>query len=362
MSQVILHVISSLRDGGAQRALKNIVSENPSCSFLVLSLTSGGIYRKILQQHSNVEILSITGFLKRFISFRLAGVSVIVGWMYHGALVVYLVRMFMPSAKPVITYRQTIYDLYDFKFVTRLVIWSCRFLNNLGSLRTVYVASTSKAHHEKLGFDVTNSVVIRNGFELPDVAVARRFEGQGDIVRFVSATRFTPQKRLDLMLRSFAELIKTDCNCRLYLYGEGFEANNTVLTSLINRLNLSGLVILCGRQADALSIYGDKHFYLQTSSMEGVSNSIGEAMSWGVVPICSDVGDNKLLVADLGFVFSRTDHDELQGALISALKLIRQGGREYRTRSESCRGRIGRQFSSEATTGAWRAELGIGED
>ena len=71
---MILHVISSLRDGGAQRALKNIVSENPSC-FLVLSLTSGGIYRKILQQHSNVEILSITGFLKRFISFRLAGVS-----------------------------------------------------------------------------------------------------------------------------------------------------------------------------------------------------------------------------------------------------------------------------------------------
>lgn len=360
MSQVIVHIISSLRDGGAQRALAKIIEENPDQEFIVVSLKSGGVYSGSLKVLSNVRMLSFFSLLKAIFIPQFEITSVIVGWMYHGALATFLTRLINPRVKIIVTYRQTIYRWSDFKILTRLVILGCRFFNNITKVKTVYVAESSLLAHKKFGFDATNAIVVRNGFEIPTLSDEAK-KCQQNLIRLVSATRFSAQKQIGVMLTAFSKLEQLHPECHLYLFGEGFTAGNHELVKLLKDLKIGNKVRLCGRTSDIGQIYRDKHFYLQTSSMEGLSNSIGEAMSWGVVPVCSDVGENKLMVGDLGYVYHRADHNELTISLERAVGEYKASIADFYERSRSCRDLIRKDFSVLDARKAWREILEIRE-
>ena len=76
------------------------------------------------------------------------------------------------------------------------------------------------------------------------------------------------------------------------LVGTDVDAANEELGDLIAAAELQGRITLLGRRADIADVMNAFDVIVCTSTSEGFSNVIGEAMSCGVPCIATDVGDN----------------------------------------------------------------------
>ena len=358
MQEVSLHFITSFRDGGAQRALSKLAVGLPLHQFWIFPIRRRGKYNEVYSKMENVKVLTVRMLLAIFIRRVLCAKQsrlVLVGWMYHGCLVAALFSLFSIRCGLVFNIRQTVHSLNDFKLMTVCVIYAVRFLNNRLRPRLVFVGVRSKDSHEGIGFNTGNSVVIFNGVALANGEPKLSFNSA--TVEYVTASRYSAQKGIEFMLKGFADLVKLDKGVRLSLYGEGLSEQNVKLKRLIDDLGVSDWVSLLGPGGSLDEIYLRKHFYLQTSLMEGFSNSVCEAMSYGLIPICSNVGDNQLILDQTGFLFSRCDAEEFHEALLMSVRLFRKQREQFLAASNSCRVSVGERFTNAEMIRAWANEL-----
>jgi glycosyltransferase involved in cell wall biosynthesis len=99
---------------------------------------------------------------------------------------------------------------------------------------------------------------------------------------------------------------------------------------------------LLGRREDVPRVNAALDIAVCSSSMEGMPNVVGEAMSCGVPCIVTDVGDAALLVGDTGAVVPRRDPNALASACLTWLALPAD---ELGHRGERARNRILEEFS-----------------
>jgi glycosyltransferase involved in cell wall biosynthesis len=219
----------------------------------------------------------------------------------------------------------------------------------------IFVAHSARDAHGAAGFNTSNSKVIVNGFIIPASASVRR-SGRAKI-EFVSASRYSAQKNITWMIECFAHVTETFPNIRLHLYGEGLDGDNSVLSGIVDELDLSETIVLHGYAETKDSIYLSKDFYLQTSSMEGFSNSLCEAMSYGVIPICSDVGDNALIVGREGYCFPRGDREQFIASLVEAIEGFLRDPKSHEKKAQRARSSIRTRFAMNRNVQAWSEEL-----
>ena len=74
------------------------------------------------------------------------------------------------------------------------------------------------------------------------------------------------------------------------------------LRTVASRLGLSGKVIWAGDRHDMVNVYSALDVMVSSSSGEGFSNAIAEAMACGVPCVVTDVGDSAWIVGDTGQV------------------------------------------------------------
>ena len=129
-----------------------------------------------------------------------------------------------------------------------------------------------------------------------------------------SVGRLVALKRHELLIRAAIEASATD-RIRLLIVGEGEERE--ALEALIHQLNAASVVSLLGFQSDVQSILGASDIFALTSSTEGLSCSIMEAMVAGLPCVVSDVGGNRELIQTpaQGLVLPNTDVASVASAL-----------------------------------------------
>lgn len=103
----------------------------------------------------------------------------------------------------------------------------------------------------------------------------------------VTAGRLVKQKRHDLLIRSFSRFEKEHAGYKLIIYGEGPERNN--IETLVKTLHLEGVVELPGNTKDLWNKIKSAKMFIMTSSFEGMSNSMIEAMCLGIPTISTKV-------------------------------------------------------------------------
>ena len=110
--------------------------------------------------------------------------------------------------------------------------------------------------------------------------------------------RLAKQKRLDVLILAFFQLCQKRNDYKLHIYGNGNEKD--FLCQIINELNISDKVIIDGFVKDIHSKIVDATMFVMTSSYEGVSNSLIEALALGLPCVCSDFdgGGARLLIND----------------------------------------------------------------
>ena len=232
----ILHIISDLSIGGAQRMLCKLISsmDRDRYSFSVLSLKGKGDLGADLKRlgvpihslHLPVKISSLAfGIVRLQKSIRQENPDLIQGWMYHGNLASSVGSGLSGRSRPVLwNIRHSLHHLKREKSTIRLLIRLGARLSSQTS-RIVYNSGVSAEHHEALGYDSQRTVIIPNGFDCDlyrpypgRQAILRRELGLSDSELVIGhAARYHPMKDHDVFLQAASLFSRHNPDARFVL-------------------------------------------------------------------------------------------------------------------------------------------------
>jgi len=137
---------------------------------------------------------------------------------------------------------------------------------------------------------------------------------QSIVIGFVG--RFSPEKNLNTLLISFANLVKQEPSIMLILVGTG-----PLYSQLETQVNSTGIkenVIFTGVRYDVANILSSLDIFVLPSYTEGLSTSLLEAMSCGCAVVCSNIpGNRELVTHDIeGLLVDPNKPDELKTAML----------------------------------------------
>lgn len=145
-------------------------------------------------------------------------------------------------------------------------------------------------------FDDKYITCIHNGVTIPEVMPSdmeiTRFREkwsipkQASLIGFVG--RFAYEKRVDLIISLFNQLVKKRDNIYLLLVGSGDEEES--LKKMTAKLGLNKKVVFIGYLSNPNIIYSIIDFLILTSDTEGTPRSVLESMSCGKMAVATNVG------------------------------------------------------------------------
>ena len=139
-----------------------------------------------------------------------------------------------------------------------------------------------------------------------------RSERAAEEVVFLFIGAIRKVKRLDRLIRSFYRYL--ECNdvpsSRLIIVGDGPELKKCIDLSI--ELGIDKNISFELRQFDVKGYYQIADIFVMTSLVEGFSIALAEAMTYGVVPICTDSGGSAELIidAETGFLLDKNSEEE----------------------------------------------------
>lgn len=333
----ILHAISGLGTGGAERMLvKFVLSTRDIFEHQIVTLNGLDTQGEVLLDHGiMVYTIDINPSDLPFSFWRLVDIrkklkiwapDIMQGWMYHGNILAWLLRY---NKKPLFfNIRHSLHDIRHEKLHTRLAI----HLNARLSHKTRYVIFNSKvsiAQHDQIGFDQHKPKLIPNGFDTalfcrdPKIRdkVRNEFSIPTDSILFGHIGRNHPMKGHLTLLKSVHQIIDKIPNAHFLIVGNNVD-DDPHLNSFLNVHQLNEYFTLSDERKDVDRILKSLDYCILPSLWgEAFPNIVGEAMSSQVPCIVTNVGDAGLLVGESGFVVNPGDTNALSDAILKAYLL-----------------------------------------
>lgn len=341
----VLHVISGLGLGGAERMLVEIAAGLKHRGFVqhVVSLRGRGQYADDLETAGisvrAIDIASAPQALSalwqlRQVVHRLQP-DIIQGWMYHGDLAAMAAHLVAPGRlRRRLCWSIRASNVEDARYTN--LIRTCGWLSGWPDV-IVANSEAGAQFHTAHGYRPRHVVVIPNGIDTdkfhPDPIARAKLRaelGLGDQVVAVHVARVDPMKDHAAFLTAMTNLPGVSG----LLVGAGTE-------SLVCPANVRAL----GVRRDLEHIYAAADLVVSSSAFgEGFSNVLAEGMSTGLVPIATDVGDAARIVGPTGHVVAPRDPAALAAAIKAEAVLSPDQRRE---RGQQARARIVGSFARE---------------
>ena len=352
----IIHIITGLNTGGAERALYNLLSSDfrskYDCS--VISLIDEGTYgTRIRALGIPVHVLSMRADLSVFRSIILLrgiikkiGPDILQGWMYHGNLMATIARYFCSGA-PVLAWnvRHSLYELKSETFTNRQIIKANRLMSGKADA-IFYNSNISRLQHEQFGFDSSNSIVNPNGF---DTDLLQPILEKGKVVRSAigismdstiigHVARYHPMKDHVGFIKAMIMVMSKQTDLEVLVIGRGVRAKIAFLLDDLPKTLTSRFHFL-GERSDVYDLMQSMDIFCLSSAWgEGFPNVLGEAMSMAVPCITTDVAESAEVVGETGIVVPPCESKKLADAVFSFLSLTdtqrAEKGRAARRRIE----------------------------
>lgn len=139
--------------------------------------------------------------------------------------------------------------------------------------------------------------------------------------RVISMGRLEPQKDFETLIKAFAEINKQFSDWKLDIYGTG--EKQEIIQKLIDDLNLTSAVCLCGRTEKPVMEMSKSDIFVLSSYYEGFPNVLCEAMYAGCACISTDCvsGPRELIEQKLnGTLVPIGDVSKMKQALFTYIK------------------------------------------
>jgi len=190
---------------------------------------------------------------------------------------------------------------------------------------------------------------VPNGVECPALPLAAHRDDNGVQV-YVFVGRLHEEKGLPALIESFRTFAREAGRVRLDIYGEG--PLRSTLDALVQEPGVADIIRLCGNLDDRDIIYGKAAFLVLPSDSEGMSNSLLEAMAYGVVPMITQVSGARDVVDDpgSGIVLLANDPPTILEGLRRAAAMSRE---EWASAGSAARGKMLSSYSINAVASAY---------
>lgn len=317
----LLHVISSLDVGGAERMLTQLATARGGWAdeTVVVSLLPGGFHADALRQ-AGVPLVELNfrtaagmlgGVRKLALTIRRFRPTIVQGWMYHGDLLAWLGLVLSGRRRHtrlIWSIRCSDMDLSQYGPMLRAVVRLCALLSRRPDLVTANSLVGLRAH-AALGYRPRRTKIVANGIDVarfkPDaeqrLSVRRELGISDEAIVLAHVARRDPMKDHECFLTAMAAVP----DVHALLIGRGTEQlpDAPNLHRLGNRLDVPRLLAA----ADAIvssSAFG-----------EGFSNALAEGMASSLPAIATDVGDARHIVGDTGAIVAPRRPEALAAAI-----------------------------------------------
>lgn len=365
----VLHVITALGVGGAERMLMKLLTSRALSSHdhrVLAMLPGGAIAASIRASGTQVHELNflgglpiVSGMLGIVREARRFDPDIVQGWLYHGNLGAALARAALRRRVPLVWgIRQSLATLQGENFLAKAGI----ALNRIGSAypdRLLFNSQTSLAQHRNFGFNMNSAEYVPNGFDVsgfrPDTQARARWRAEWSVddstVVFGMLARYHSSKDHAGFLQAAGRVLAARPATRFVLAGTAIDRANEALLAAVRANGLADHVSLLGERRDVSEILAALDVYVSSSvSIEAFSNSIGEAMSCELPCVVTDVGDSAFIIGDTGRVVSPGDYSALATSMIE----MHDAGRPGRAiAGRRARQRILSDFDIEAIAGRY---------
>lgn len=324
----ILHIITGLGRGGAERMLYTLCAESvrraqsggDGVQHQVISLQPDGAYRPMLEALGVPVVTADARRLWRTPSaiwraaqhIRKERPAVVQCWMYHANVVGALALMLTPrAARPRLIWgiRCSAMEVGRYSWRLRVTLALHRWLRRRPDV-SVANSEAGLRDHLRLDLITAPAEVVANGVDVEAFAPAdadRRAEARAalglpeDAVVALTLARVDPMKDYPLLIATARRTPNVV-----------FLAAGLNTDTLDGPENLRGL----GAREDAPRLLAAADFLISCSAYgEGMSNSIAEALAAGLPVVATDVGDAARLVGEAGWIVPPRDADALTAAV-----------------------------------------------
>jgi glycosyltransferase involved in cell wall biosynthesis len=181
------------------------------------------------------------------------------------------------------------------------------------------IALSKMLHRDifELGIAPQRIVEIPNGVELPPAFSG--IQRPTDKVLFVGNLSQGPMKGLDVLLRSWKDVVAQIPNAELDIVGGGSSA---AMEELSQSLQIYSSIRFRGYETNPGRYYRECSVFVLPSRNEGMSNALLEAMAHGCACVATNISGNQDLITHKtnGYLVGVDNPQELAGALITLLK------------------------------------------
>ena len=366
----ILHIITSLGQGGAEAVLCRLVaSQQQGIEHTVISLKGDGFFGKVLVAHGLTPHLFYFGRFFQLSSFfefvRLVRLiarlspDVVQTWLYHADLIGGVAARLAGCHLVVWGIRTSSLSPSLNSCFTRMVVWFCARLSAIVPIAIATCSLEAAKEHKGMGYDPVKFHVIPNGFDLaafaPDATRRQQLRQEWgvtkDEVLFGCVARCDPYKDHPNLLQALSLAAVSGSTVRCVLVGGGLTTSNAALAELLSKYNLRGSVILAGSRSDIPAVMNALDFHILPSASEAFPNVVAEAMACGTPCIVTNVGDAAMIAGDTGWIVPPKNPGLLALALLEAIGSF--GDENDAKRRIEARKRIVDNFSLERMTHAY---------
>lgn len=361
---IVVHVITCLKDGGAEAVLYRLCLADHQNLHVVVSLRDEDKYGPLLSAAGiAVHCLNMPrGRVTPGGIWKLARLllrhrpDVVQTWMYHADLVGGVVAR-------AVGIRRVFWGLHHTNLemgkTSRITIWVAR-LNALLSrwIPKLIVSCSQKgvAVHQAIGYAPEKFRVIPNGYDLcqfaPDLqagfALRSALAVPDGVPLLGMVARFDPQKDHHNLIDALGLLKQSDQDFRCVLVGSGITDANAEMIAWLDNQGIRDRTLLLGQRSDIPAIMNALDVHILSSAYgEAFPNVLCEAMACGTPCVTTDVGDAELIVGDTGWVVAAQSAELLAQAIADALRQRFADTAAWKRRQLDVRQRILDRFSIE---------------
>ncbi len=353
----IIHIITSLGDGGAENTLYKICKYDIFNEHVVISLKKSGKYFSLLNK-LGVKVyclnLKFYSFHKFFILLNILQhlkPDIVQTWLVHADLIGGIAAKLVGVKRIIWNIR---YSNFKIRKVKKLTIILLKFLSILSfwiPQLIIIVSKNAKKIFKEKGYDVKKLKFIPNGYDLsilkPDKVQKKNFCKKIKVKKYIpiigNVARYDPKKDHSNLIRALSIIRSKKISFVCYLFGSNINKKNTELVSEIESLHLSKYIKLSNQNNNISEVMNGLDIYIQSSSYgEGFPNVVAEAMACGTPSIVTNVGDASFIVGKTGWVVPPNNPKKLATAIEKAL--FEFGTKKWKKRSIKARLRIQKNF------------------
>lgn len=352
----VLHLITGLELGGAERSLTELVCFDELNSHRVISLQGKGYFGSQLEGAGiQTDALGMRGMFSTPSAIRRVAMTideykpdVLQCWMYHANLIGGFAARKSKLRPRVIWGIRGPYAREHTPLGTKLAVRIGAMMSSRIPAVIVSNSDYAAATHVSAGYYAKSMKTIANGYRLNDAEKERAGfkldKRLNSSLVFGTLARFDPHKDHQNLLKAFSKVKAAGINFTVLLVGTDINQSNRKLVKEVARYRLDEEVRLVGPSNDVSAVFNALDFHVLSSNAESFPNVVAEAMLHGVPCISTEVGDVGKIMGDLGWRVASNDSDALAAAVLSACEMVKDPA-AYSHLADACRKRIEKEFS-----------------